>query len=180
MTETSAPSTASRRFHTHVVGQGDDAVTYDVHGDLADATPDRPVLFMFASPMDAAAFGPMASLFTDRPVVTYDPIRDPLPVPGAAGRVVPQADLRVVDGEALVRGPALMLGYLDDLILIPLGAALARRMIPPVVLADCRIKAMEVMAECKPVNWIAAGVIIAIWLLLAALTAFWLVGVFFR
>jgi long-chain acyl-CoA synthetase len=48
------------------------------------------------------------------PVVTYDPIRDPLPVPGAAGRVVPQADLRVVDGEALVRGPALMLGYLDD------------------------------------------------------------------
>jgi pimeloyl-ACP methyl ester carboxylesterase len=56
-----------------VVGEGDDAITYDVHGDLTDATPDRPVLFMFASPMDAAAFGPMASFFTDRPVVTYDP-----------------------------------------------------------------------------------------------------------
>jgi pimeloyl-ACP methyl ester carboxylesterase len=74
MTETSARPTASRRsIQTHVVGEGDDAVTYDIHGDLADATPDRPVLFMFATPMDAAAFGPMASLFTDRPVVTYDP-----------------------------------------------------------------------------------------------------------
>ena len=28
---------------------------------------------MFATPMDAAAFGPMAGPFTDRPVVTYDP-----------------------------------------------------------------------------------------------------------
>jgi pimeloyl-ACP methyl ester carboxylesterase len=74
MTESSAPSTASHRpIQTHVVGDGDGAVTYDVHGDLADATPDRPVLFMFASPMDAAAFGPMAGFFTDRPVVTYDP-----------------------------------------------------------------------------------------------------------
>lgn len=74
MTDTSATPTASRRsIQTHVVGTGDDAVTYDVHGDLADATPDRPVLFMFGTPMEAAAFGPMASLFTDRPVVTYDP-----------------------------------------------------------------------------------------------------------
>jgi pimeloyl-ACP methyl ester carboxylesterase len=74
MTETPAPLTASRRsIQTHVVGEGDDAVTYDVHGDLADAAPDRPVLFMFASPMEAAAFGPMAGCFTDRPVVTYDP-----------------------------------------------------------------------------------------------------------
>lgn len=74
MAETSASSTASRRsIQTHVVGEGDEAVTYDIHGDLADATPDRPVLFMFATPMEAAAFGPMASFFTDRPVVTYDP-----------------------------------------------------------------------------------------------------------
>ena len=74
MTETSAPPIASRRsIRTHVVGAGDDAVTYDIHGDLADATPDRPVLFMFATPMEAAAFGPMAGLFGDRPVVTYDP-----------------------------------------------------------------------------------------------------------
>jgi pimeloyl-ACP methyl ester carboxylesterase len=74
MTETSAASTAPPRpIQTRVVGEGDGAITYDVHGDLADATPERPVLFMFASPMDAAAFGPMAGCLEDRPVVTYDP-----------------------------------------------------------------------------------------------------------
>src|SRR5918993_2485175 len=74
MTETSAPSTAPQRsIVTRTVGEGNDTITYDIHGDLADATPDRPVLLMFATPMDAAAFGPMAALFTDRPVVTYDP-----------------------------------------------------------------------------------------------------------
>lgn len=74
MNETSVtPTDRERSIQTHVLGEGDDAITYDVHGDLADATPDRPVLFMFASPMDAAAFGPMAGHITDRPVVTYDP-----------------------------------------------------------------------------------------------------------
>jgi pimeloyl-ACP methyl ester carboxylesterase len=67
------PTNPERSIQTQVVGEGDDAITYDIHGDLTDATPDRPVLFMFASPMEAAAFGPLASHFTDRPVVTYDP-----------------------------------------------------------------------------------------------------------
>jgi uncharacterized membrane protein YkvA (DUF1232 family) len=61
-----------------------------------------------------------------------------------------------------------VLGYLDDLVLIPLGITLALKMIPPVVLAECREKAHIVMAQGKPVNRVAAGVIIAIWLLLAA------------
>jgi len=62
-----------------------------------------------------------------------------------------------------------VLGYLDDLVLIPLGITLALKMIPPVVLAECRAKAHIVMAQGNPVNRVAAGVIIAIWLLLAAL-----------
>jgi pimeloyl-ACP methyl ester carboxylesterase len=74
MDETSAVANGTRRpTRTHVVGDGDDAITYDIHGDLADATSDRPALFMFASPMEAAAFGPMVEHVTDRPVVTYDP-----------------------------------------------------------------------------------------------------------
>ena len=43
--------------------------TYDVRGDLSSGTP----LFMFASPMEAAAFGSLAGHVSDRPVVTYDP-----------------------------------------------------------------------------------------------------------
>ena len=62
-----------------------------------------------------------------------------------------------------------VLGYLDDLVLIPLGIALALKMIPPEVMAECREKAKAVMSAGKPTNRIAAVVIIAIWLLLAAL-----------
>lgn len=58
---------------THVVGEGDDAITYDVHGDLGDATAERPVLFLFGAPMDATGFQVLAAHFSDRPVVTYDP-----------------------------------------------------------------------------------------------------------
>lgn len=58
---------------TRTVGEGEDLITYDVRGDLADATPERPVLVMFGSPMDAGGFGSLAARFTDRPVVTYDP-----------------------------------------------------------------------------------------------------------
>jgi pimeloyl-ACP methyl ester carboxylesterase len=72
MTDQSTSST-DQAVQTHVVGAGDEAITYDVHGDLAGATPDRPVLLMFGSPMDAMGFGTLASHFTDRPVVTYDP-----------------------------------------------------------------------------------------------------------
>ena len=79
----------------------------------------------------------------------------------------------------LIPDPIPILGYLDDFILIPLGAALARRMIPPTVLAECRVKAQEVMAEGKPVNWVAAGVIIAICVVAATLTTLWSVNVFF-
>lgn len=60
-------------IRTSTVGSDTSEVTYDVHGDLADATPDRPALLMIASPMDAVGFGSLRSHFTDRPVVTYDP-----------------------------------------------------------------------------------------------------------
>ena len=62
-----------------------------------------------------------------------------------------------------------VLGYLDDLLLVPAGIALAIRLIPPPVLADCRAEAEQIMAAGKPTNWIAASFIIAVWLLLAAL-----------
>jgi len=69
----------------------------------------------------------------------------------------------------LIPDPIPILGYLDDLILIPLGVALAIRMIPPVVLAECRDNAREVIKQGKPVNRIAAAVIIMLWLAVALL-----------
>ena len=66
-----------------------------------------------------------------------------------------------------------VLGYLDDLILIPLGIVVAIKLVPPEVLAECRVRAQEAAANGKPVNWVAATVIISIWVLLAALCALW-------
>lgn len=69
----------------------------------------------------------------------------------------------------LIPDPIPILGYLDDLVLIPLGIALAIRMIPPIVLAECRDQAREVMKQGKPVNRIAAVIIVGVWLVLALL-----------
>jgi len=63
-----------------------------------------------------------------------------------------------------------VLGYLDDLVLVPLGIALVLKMIPAEVMAECRQEAQAVMDLGKPTNWVAAGVIIAIWLLLMGLS----------
>lgn len=59
-----------------------------------------------------------------------------------------------------------VLGYLDDLILIPLGVALVVRLTPPAILADARAQAQRVAV--RPVSVIAAVVIGLVWLLLAA------------
>lgn len=69
----------------------------------------------------------------------------------------------------LIPDPIPVLGYLDDLILIPLGVILALKMIPQPVMAECRAEATAVMAAGKPVNRAAAVVIVAVWLLVAAL-----------
>ena len=77
----------------------------------------------------------------------------------------------------LIPDPIPVLGYLDDLILIPLGVALARKMIPSDVLAECRERARMEIAD-KPVNWAAAVVIVAVWLLMAALALVLLLKLF--
>ena len=69
----------------------------------------------------------------------------------------------------LIPDPIPVLGYLDDLVPIPLGVLLAVKLLPPAVLAECRVEAQRVMAQGKPTNWLGAGVIVAVWLLLAAL-----------
>ena len=61
-----------------------------------------------------------------------------------------------------------VLGYLDDLVLIPLGIAVVIKMIPPDILAECREKARLEMKAGKPVNWFAAIIIAATWLIVAA------------
>ncbi|WP_206455656.1 YkvA family protein [Aurantimonas marina] len=66
-----------------------------------------------------------------------------------------------------------VLGYLDDVILLPLGILLAVRLIPPDLMAEFRAEA-NARAE-RPVSRVAAAVIIGLWIGSAALLlwAFW-------
>jgi uncharacterized membrane protein YkvA (DUF1232 family) len=66
-----------------------------------------------------------------------------------------------------------VLGYLDDLVLVPLGIALAIRLIPASVMEECRQLARERMDNGKPASRIAAAAIIAIWVAIAALGIVW-------
>ena len=65
-----------------------------------------------------------------------------------------------------------VLGLLDDLLIVPLGIALAIRMVPPGVMADLRARALE---QARPVSRSGLAIIVAIWILFAgaALWFFW-------
>jgi uncharacterized membrane protein YkvA (DUF1232 family) len=64
-----------------------------------------------------------------------------------------------------------VLGYLDDLFIVPLGIALVVWLIPPDIMAEHR--ALASAAQDRPVSRAAAAVIVAVWLLAIGLTAWW-------
>jgi hypothetical protein len=68
-----------------------------------------------------------------------------------------------------------VLGYLDDVILLPVLIWLTVRMLPPHVLAECRAKAerlMEASAK-RPRSLAGAACIILLWILVAGLMGWW-------
>jgi uncharacterized membrane protein YkvA (DUF1232 family) len=60
-----------------------------------------------------------------------------------------------------------VIGYLDDLLLVPAGIALVVWMIPPEVMAEHR--AAAALAQDRPVSRVAAAVIVTVWVLAVAL-----------
>ena len=69
-----------------------------------------------------------------------------------------------------------VLGYLDDLVLVPLGLLLVVRLIPADILAEHRVAAAAVVE--RPVSRAGAAVVIVVWVLAAALLAFSIMRVF--
>lgn len=61
-----------------------------------------------------------------------------------------------------------LLGYLDDLILIPLGITLALKMIPTQVMQDARKQAEEALLHGNPISRAGALLIIVTWLIVIA------------
>jgi uncharacterized membrane protein YkvA (DUF1232 family) len=68
-----------------------------------------------------------------------------------------------------------VIGLLDDLILLPLGVALAVRLVPETVLDDCRARAAELDEIRSPLRWLGLACVVLIWLAVVAVAA-WLVA----
>ena len=64
-----------------------------------------------------------------------------------------------------------VLGYLDDLILLPALVALTIRLIPAEVLASCRAESEGLWKDGKPKRWYYAIPIVLLWLLILFLVA---------
>src|SRR6478672_330220 len=64
-----------------------------------------------------------------------------------------------------------VLGYLDDIVLVPLGLALVMRLLPEPVLLSAREQAQR--AADRPTSKLAAVVIVAVWLLVLFFLGRW-------
>jgi uncharacterized membrane protein YkvA (DUF1232 family) len=66
-----------------------------------------------------------------------------------------------------------VLGYLDDLILLPLGILLAVRLVPPAIMAELRAEA-EARHTARPVSWTGATAIGVVWAVSLLAAGCWL------
>jgi len=66
-----------------------------------------------------------------------------------------------------------ILGYLDDLLLLPLGILLVVRLLPDNVWREAQLTASTTPPGRQPVNWWAVGAIVVLWIVLVALVARW-------
>jgi len=67
-----------------------------------------------------------------------------------------------------------VLGYADDLLIVPLGVLIARRLIPDEVLAECRGRAAAAAGARRAWRWTGAAIVIVVWLAVAGLLIAWL------
>jgi uncharacterized membrane protein YkvA (DUF1232 family) len=65
-----------------------------------------------------------------------------------------------------------VLGYLDDLVIVPLGIALAIRLVPPALMAEYRATAS--LVTNRPQSLAAAATIAAIWVLALGALGYWI------
>ena len=56
-----------------------------------------------------------------------------------------------------------VLGYVDDLIVLPALIAISIKLIPPAILTDCRARVKDGYTINKTLGWIAASLIVLFW-----------------
>jgi uncharacterized membrane protein YkvA (DUF1232 family) len=66
-----------------------------------------------------------------------------------------------------------ILGYVDDLVIVPLGIWLAIRLIPPSLFEEHRQAAM-MRHQQRPRSWVGATIILSLWGLVGGVMVWWL------
>ncbi|ROR47121.1 DUF1232 domain-containing protein [Diaphorobacter sp. C33] len=103
-------------------------------------------------------------------LVVYLAARDPR-TPGALRLLALAVAAYALSPIDLVPDFIPVLGYLDDLLIVPLGLALVLRLLPRPVLLAARERAARMLA--RPRSWLAAALIIMLSVLLAVLLFAW-------
>ncbi len=94
--------------------------------------------------------------------------RTPRPVKLLAGMVAAYA-LSPID---LIPDFVPVLGYVDDLVLVPLGILLIVRLMPPALMEELRARAAREMGA-PPRSWTGALAIAVVWIVLILVLAWW-------
>jgi uncharacterized membrane protein YkvA (DUF1232 family) len=71
-----------------------------------------------------------------------------------------------------------VLGYLDDLLIVPLGIALALKLTPAEVMIDARTQAEELVSKGKPINRLGIMLVVTMWLLIVMAIVWSVIKVF--
>lgn len=66
-----------------------------------------------------------------------------------------------------------VIGYLDDMILVPLGLWISTKIIPAYVLAECRLKADAMGDKFQKVSKVAGVVIVVVWVGMVVAAGVW-------
>ena len=67
-----------------------------------------------------------------------------------------------------------IIGYLDDLIIIPVGIALVVRLIPAQLMAEFRTEAL--LISDRPMSYAAAAVVVGVWTVVLVVLGNWIIG----
>ena len=107
-------------------------------------------------------------------IALYLAIRDPR-VPWYAKAVAACVAAYALSPIDLIPDFIPVLGYLDELVVLPLGILLAAKLVPQEIMAELRAEAEGKRGE-RPVSRVGAAVIIGIWIVAVLATVYWLAG----
>lgn len=70
-----------------------------------------------------------------------------------------------------------IIGYLDDLILLPIGIYIVIKLTPEEILSECRLKAQKLTVIGQKLKWVVGSVIVLIWLSVIAACIYYFIEV---